>query len=85
MRAVLEEEGFRVAEKGVRLKADPIFRTGSVYEPVIKKQAKAKDLLETMLAVLTEAQAVQMAGMLEVSHPGILRKAMSASRDKQLA
>ena len=31
VRAVLEEEGFHVIEKGVRLKKDPIFRTGSVY------------------------------------------------------
>jgi hypothetical protein len=34
IRAVLEDECFRVVEKGVPLKKDPIFRTGSVYAPV---------------------------------------------------
>ena len=31
VRAVLEEEGFQVAAKGVRVSNDPVFRTGSTY------------------------------------------------------
>jgi hypothetical protein len=79
VRAVLEEEGFRVSEKGVRLKNDEIFRTGSVYEPVAEDAPKSsKDLFETMLASLSEANALRVARLLEKSHPGILRKARTA-------
>jgi hypothetical protein len=78
VRAVLEEEGFRVAEKGVRLKNDEIFRTGSVYEPVVKDPPKSKDLFETMAASLSEADAVRAARILENFHPGVLRKARTA-------
>ena len=31
VRAVLEEEGYELTEKGVRISTDPIFRTGSTY------------------------------------------------------
>ena len=41
VRAVLEEEGYSVAEKGVRIKDDNVFSTGSVYIPTKNKAAKA--------------------------------------------
>jgi hypothetical protein len=34
VRAVLEEEGFEVVQKGVRVSNDPVFRSGSVYRRV---------------------------------------------------
>jgi hypothetical protein len=45
IRAVLEEEGFEVSAKGVRLSNDPIFRTGSTYE----RRANGKAAKETLL------------------------------------
>src|SRR5262249_2782529 len=36
VRAVLEEEGFQLAAKGVRVSNDPVFRTGSTYERIPK-------------------------------------------------
>jgi hypothetical protein len=35
VRAVLEEAGFQVAAKGVRVSRDPVFRTGSTYERMV--------------------------------------------------
>ena len=52
IRAVLEEEEFRVAESGVRISRDPIFRTGAVYEPV--SDEKKTGSLESLVAFLTE-------------------------------
>jgi hypothetical protein len=78
VRAVLENEGFQVADKGVRLKDDPIFRTGSVYETVAQNRPESSDVLERVLASLSEADALWVARMLENSHPGILRKARTA-------
>jgi hypothetical protein len=80
VRAVLEEEGYRVIEKGVRLKKDPIFRTGSVYAAIETQPIKTKELLETMLAALSDTEAVQLAMVLEETHEGVLRKAL-AHRD----
>lgn len=76
VRAVLEEEGYQVIEKGLRLK-DPVFRTGSIYARVDKPAApKSQDMGEAMLASLNEAQALRAATVLEHQHPGVLRKAM---------
>ena len=52
VRAILEEEGFRVAEIGVRISRDPIFRTGAVYEPTADE--KKAGSLESLVAFLTE-------------------------------
>jgi hypothetical protein len=51
IRAILEEEGFRVAESGVRISRDPIFRTGAVYEAISDEKAGS---LESLVAFLTE-------------------------------
>jgi hypothetical protein len=73
VRAVLEEEGYRVAEKGVRL-TDNLFRTGSVYEPLATQSVKTDDPFETMLTALSEAQAIRAVRILEKAQPGLLRK-----------
>lgn len=74
VRAVLEEEGYRVAEKGVRINGDKLFRTGSVYEPVsAEPNNMAKDPFETMLMALSKAQALRAMRILEKAHPGLLR------------
>ena len=52
IRAILEEEGFRVAETGVRISRDPIFRTGAVYEAIADE--KKAGSLESLVAFLTE-------------------------------
>lgn len=51
IRAILEEEGFRVAETGVRISRDPIFRTGAVYEAIADE--KKAGSLESLVAFLT--------------------------------
>jgi hypothetical protein len=50
VRAVLEEAGFQVAAKGVRVSHDPVFRTGSTYEriPVASKPTFLKRLVQSM-------------------------------------
>ena len=52
IRAILEEEGFRVAETGVRISRDPIFRTGAVYEAIADE--KKAGSLESLVAFLTQ-------------------------------
>src|SRR4051794_37243142 len=39
VRGVLEEEGFEIADTGIRVTGDPMFRTGAVYRRVPKKEA----------------------------------------------
>jgi hypothetical protein len=52
VRAILEEEGFEVAEKGVRISGDPVFRTGSVYRPVNAVAAYPEGNIKILKAVL---------------------------------
>jgi hypothetical protein len=52
IRAVLEEEGFRVAQSGVRISRDEIFRTGAVYEPISDERTAGP--MESLVAFLTE-------------------------------
>ena len=70
IRAILEEEGFRVAESGVRISRDPIFRTGAVYEAIADE--KKAGSLESLVAFLTEK--------LSDSEIGRLRQLLSPSR-----
>lgn len=64
VRAVLEEEGFSVIQTGVRLKDDPVFRTGSVYARQANVQQASKPLLERLVAVLTKDEAEQLSNLL---------------------
>lgn len=56
VRAVLEEEGFELAETGVRLSNDPVFRTASVYKR-ISASGKTDELLVRFIEILTDAEA----------------------------
>lgn len=55
IRAALEQHGYRVAEKGVRVSNDPVFRSGSTYEPLAKMTAPT--LLERIAGCLTDEEA----------------------------
>lgn len=58
VRAVLEEEGFELAETGVRLSNDPVFRTASVYKRTLAPdKSGAMELLERFIASLNDAEA----------------------------
>ena len=55
VRAVLEQEGFEVADAGVRLSNDPMFRTGSVYRR--RSDSDSTDLLVRFIESLTDDEA----------------------------
>ncbi len=59
VRAILEEAGFEVAYTGVRIKDDPVFRTGSVYRlrSDDNDAPEADDALDRMMKALTPDQA----------------------------
>ena len=52
---MLEEEGFEVAEVGVRLSKDPVFRTGSVYRR--HSDSDSTDLLARFVEKFTDDEA----------------------------
>ncbi len=58
-RAILEEAGYEVESRGVRIRGDPVFRTGAVYRPRMHggKAPEADDALDRMMASLTLDQA----------------------------
>jgi len=64
VRAVLEEEGFEVAETGVRVSNDPIFRTGSTYQRVKAETSATSPLLVRLIDALTEVEARQALNLL---------------------
>ena len=58
VKAILAEEGFEVAETGVRLPRDPVFTTGAVYRritPINPTKAKL-DLLDRIVSTLEPAE-----------------------------
>jgi hypothetical protein len=57
VRAVLEEEGFQVADTGVRVSKDPVFRTGATYERSLVEKTKKSALLLRFIESLTEEEA----------------------------
>jgi hypothetical protein len=59
VRAVLEEEGFEVAETGVRVSRDPVFRTGSTYRRIQVDQRRSSGLLVRIIQDLTDEEARQ--------------------------
>jgi hypothetical protein len=66
VRAVLEEEGFEVAQTGVRLSNDPVFRTASVYKRTIAiGNSDETELLERFIASLNDAEARQALRLLK--------------------
>jgi hypothetical protein len=66
VRAVLEEEGFEIAEAGVRLSKDPLFRTASVYQrAAAPEKTGAAPLLVRLIETLTDAEAKQVLRLLK--------------------
>jgi hypothetical protein len=66
VRAVLEEEGFEVAETGVRLSQDTVFRSGSVYRKIQATQTGiSTSLLDRFLDVLNSQELEQLARRLD--------------------
>jgi hypothetical protein len=66
VRAVLEEEGFAVAEAGVRLSKDALFRTASVYKRAsTPAKTGATALLVRFIETLTDAEAQQALQLLK--------------------
>jgi hypothetical protein len=63
VRAVLEEEGFQVAAKGVRVSNDPVFRTGSTYER-IPVGMKVATFLTRLVQCMTDEEASEVLGLL---------------------
>ena len=55
VRAVLEEEGFELADTGVRLSKDPVFRTGSVFTR--SSGSGSTELLARFVESLTDDEA----------------------------
>ena len=55
VRAVLEEEGFDLADTGVRLSNDPVFRTGAVYRR--QSASNSADLLSRFVESLMDEEA----------------------------
>ena len=55
VRAILEEDGFEVASKGVRVSNDPLFSTGATYQPVRSPSARVS-LVERLLRALNDEE-----------------------------
>ena len=74
VRAVLSQEGFIVAEKGVRLPNDKIFRTGAVYRRIDADEDRdsSKDrLIDAIISSVTRAQAHAIIAGLKQRFPKI--------------
>jgi hypothetical protein len=66
IRAVLEEDGFELADAGVRLSKDPVFRTGAVYKRTIATgNSHETELLERFIRSLNDAEARQALKLLK--------------------
>jgi len=66
VRAVLEQEGFELAEKGVRLSNDPLFRTASVYRRrTIATENAPTELLVRFIQTLTDDEVRQAFDLLK--------------------
>jgi hypothetical protein len=56
VRAVLEEEGFEIADTGVRVSKDPIFKSGATYRRVQAEKSGTPALLVRLILTLTEEE-----------------------------
>jgi hypothetical protein len=66
VRAVLGEEGFQVAAKGVRVSNDPVFRTGSTYERIPVGTIKKTTFLVRLVQCMTDDEASQVMELLRM-------------------
>ena len=70
VRAVLEEEGFQVTAKGVRVSKDPVFRTGSTYERIPVGMTKKTTFLTRLVQCMTDDEASEMLELLRRRRKG---------------
>lgn len=65
VRAIMEEEGYELADTGVWLGNDPLFSTGATYRkasgPIF---GTSDDFFERFVAVLTDAEAERISALL---------------------
>ena len=66
VRAVLEEEGFQVAAKGVRVSKDPVFRTGSTYEQIPVGTTDKTTFLMRLVQCMTDEEAGEVLELLRM-------------------
>ena len=65
VRAIMEEEGYALADTGVWLGNDPLFSTGATYRRASKPgSGTAADFLERFVAALTMAEAEELSALL---------------------
>ena len=65
IRAILEEEGYKTIEKGIRLPKDPVFTSGSIYGKCADVEPSEGTILERILENLTDSEAQQALGILK--------------------
>jgi hypothetical protein len=70
--AVLDAEGFSLAQSNVRIK-DPLFTTGAVYRKRAEEGAGAADLESRLVSTLTEHEAQRMMRALLARFPKLNR------------
>ena len=64
IRGVLEEEGFVVASKGVRVSNDPLFRTGTTYRKRSAAPTHCHSLLERLIWSFTDEEVEEVVEIL---------------------
>jgi hypothetical protein len=69
VRAVLEQDGFHVAAKGVRVSNDSLFRTGSTYERNAAGTT-SRTFLARMVEALTDTEAEELFVLLQTRKVG---------------
>ncbi len=72
IKAIMEGAGYEVAQQGVRLNDDPLFKVGAVYRrrPDLET-ALDDDPLEQMLSALSPSQARRACEILFKNFPGL--------------
>jgi hypothetical protein len=70
VRAVLEDEGFQLAAKGVRVSNDPVFQTGSTYERISVGMTNNATFLTRLVQCMTDDEASEVLELLRRRRKG---------------
>lgn len=70
VRGVLEEAGFQLVQRGVRISKDPIFKTASVYRRSDKTEQPPTSLLVRFINSLTDDEIIDALTLLQSRRPG---------------
>ncbi|MFC5357099.1 hypothetical protein [Azospirillum himalayense] len=72
VKAVMAEAGYRVAETGVRIPEDPVFKSGAVYEKVEEEEEEeAADDADILTAMLGGLDAKQLRRLIELAEEAL--------------